>query len=57
MFVSQGAGSKSLGGWQHNFGSQLDGEGIPYASWKGLKTRKYSQADKACTDGWNKINY
>ena len=55
MFASQGAGGKLLGGWQHNFGSQLDGKGIPWASWKGLKSRKYIKADKACADGWNNI--
>jgi hypothetical protein len=31
-FASQGAGSAALGGWRHNFSSQLDGKGIPYSS-------------------------
>jgi len=55
LFVSQGAGSQSLGGWQQSFGSQLDGKGVPYANWKGIKSHRYSKADQACTDGWNTI--
>ena len=54
-FASQGAGSVGLGGWQHNFASHLDGKGIPYASWKGLKSGKFYDAEKACRDGWKQI--
>ncbi len=55
MFASQGAGSKLLGGWRHNFASQFDGKGTPWASWKGLKTHKFRDAEKACSDGWEQI--
>ena len=54
-FASQGAGSAVLDGWQHNFASQLDGKGISYASWKGIKTRKFTDAKQACSDGWEQI--
>ena len=54
-FASQGAGSGEFGGWGHNFSSRLDGEGIPHADWRGLKSRVFSDAEAACTAGWAEI--
>ena len=51
-----GVGSNDLGGWQHNYSSQLDNAGIPISEWKGLASTEYASAETACESGWSQIS-
>ncbi len=54
-YISQGATTGALGGWQHRYSSQFDGAGIAHKNWQGTKSKLYDKAENACTQGWNTI--
>lgn len=53
---SAGINPDELGGWQHNYSSSLDTDGIPVTEWQGTKSAEYADAKTACESGWQQIN-